>query len=102
MFISELLLTICLIAGLGSSTHKERELYTHELKNSTVTYAQLKCAYHIIDDPEINIRLKDVAYFKWCVETDGKYRDDDYYGDHAKVNYVLQKEHFELDFEKYQ
>ena len=91
----QILLAACL--SVGSGNFKEREAYTHKLKNSTISFQEVKQVYRIVDDPETKIRLKEIAYFKYCIETDNKYRVIDYYQNNTKVDRELQKKDFLWD-----
>jgi hypothetical protein len=95
---SEFIITLAMAMLLSVGDYNEREAYTHRLKLSSVSFAQLHMVRGYIDDPETCIRLKDVAYYKWCIETDDKYRDADYYGADATVNVALQLEHFKKEW----
>lgn len=83
---------------LGEGGYQEREKTTHIIKLSSFNYQAIKYAYHNIDDPEVQARLKDIALYKWQEETDEKYRYPDYYYDIIAIDEKLQLEHFEIDF----
>jgi hypothetical protein len=92
--IPEFIIVLSLVAGLSVGDYKQREAYTHSMTLSNVTFAQLHMVRKYSDDPEVLKRLKDIAFYKWCIETDEKYRVTDYYGNVDKVNFELQLEDF--------
>ena len=98
--IPEFILTLSMVLSLGTGDYEERKLNNHNLLTSKVSYRQLYLVKDFIVDPEVKIRLREVAYYKWCIETDGKYRDVDYYGSSGTVNGKLQDKDFKEEWKK--
>lgn len=95
-----MILQLLLISAIAVGPYKTREQAQHYLTILPGKFETYKVLYLKETDPEIKFRLKEIAYFKWCVETDQKFRDYDYYEDHAKINVKLQEEQFEKEIRR--
>lgn len=98
--IPEFILILSLVLNMGVGDYKQRQKATHELNTCTVTFSQLLCVKDVIQDPEVKVRLKKVAFNKWCAETDEKYKAYNYYDQDEPVNIGLQKQDFEREWHR--
>jgi hypothetical protein len=96
--INSIIFLICL--SLGNGDYQDREYKTHMITISQIKYDKIKQAYHTISDPEIRHRLKKIAWHKWTIEMDYKYINEEWYHEHSRTNYGLEKLGFEEDFNK--
>ena len=87
-------IALTLILNLGEGDFKERKVAEHNLIQMEIPYLYLKTAYHNIDDPEVRVRLKRVAWNQWCLETQEKYKPSPYVYNTEE----LQEQDFRRDF----
>lgn len=95
-----MILQLILISAIATGDYKTREQAQHYLTILPGKFEVYRDILQTCEDPEVRFRLKQVAYFKWCLETDEKYRDYDYYVEYSKLNIKLQKEHFEQELKR--
>jgi len=91
---------LLLMTAIAVGPYKTREQAQHYLTVLPGKFEVYKAFLHNTKDPELQVRLKELAYHFWCVETDDKYREKDYYGERGIINKDLQDENFKKELER--